>query len=235
MTVIDQIKILDRKIKQNKAQYDLDRKVAKIFALSSNNLDKYEYLTDEDLGLKPSTVEQAKFDYSPLGKVFNKGLNKDDKKEGLLKRLQNIKDKNKELLNAFSTKAPKSESNYNYDSECAFYGFYRDFKKFNRTSLPSKYDEMSNFHKLLNAFINTHKGTNIKTEDCKDKVIKNVKLLYNDFNDLNMSLREYNFIVNNINQKPSIVKTKMSNVKNIPYKTYSNTPKRSIGKRYLIL
>ena len=86
---------------QNKAQYDLDRKAAKISALSSNNLDKYEYLTGEDLGLKPSTVEQAKFEYSPLGKIFNKGLDKDeDKKEGLLKRLKNIEDKNEELLKA---------------------------------------------------------------------------------------------------------------------------------------
>ena len=58
MTVTDQIKILDRKIMQNEAQYDLDRRAAKISALSSNNLDKYEYLTGEDLGLKPSTIEQ---------------------------------------------------------------------------------------------------------------------------------------------------------------------------------
>ena len=74
MTVADQIKILDRKIMQNEAQYDLDRKVAKTSALSSNNLDKYEYLTGEDLDLKPSTVEQVRFEYSPLGKFFNKGL-----------------------------------------------------------------------------------------------------------------------------------------------------------------
>ena len=84
---------------QNEAQYNLDRKAAKISALSSNNLDKYEYLTGEDLGLKPSTVEQAKFEYSPLGKIFNKGLDKSDKK-GLLKRLKNIEDKNEELLKA---------------------------------------------------------------------------------------------------------------------------------------
>ena len=44
MTVTDQIKILDRKIKQNEAQYDLDREAAKISALSSHNLEKYEYL-----------------------------------------------------------------------------------------------------------------------------------------------------------------------------------------------
>ena len=58
MTVTDQI--LDRKIMQNEAQYDLDRKAVKISALSSNNLDKFEY--------------------SPLGKIFNKGLDKDDQK-----------------------------------------------------------------------------------------------------------------------------------------------------------
>ena len=52
---------------------------------------------------------------------------------------------------------------------------------------------------------------------------------------LKMSLREYNFIVNNINQKPSIIKMKMSNVKNIPVKTYSNTSKRSMEKAYLML
>ena len=65
---------------QNEAQYDLDRKVAKIPAFSSNNLDKYEYLTGEDLSLNPSTVEQSKFEYSPLGKIFNKGLKEEDKK-----------------------------------------------------------------------------------------------------------------------------------------------------------
>ena len=98
MTITDQIKILDKKFLQNEAQYDLDRKAAKVSALSSNNLDKYEYLTGEDLGLKPSIVEQAKFEYSPLGKFFNKGLDKNDKKEGLLKRLENIKDKHEEQL-----------------------------------------------------------------------------------------------------------------------------------------
>ena len=69
--------------------------------MCSNNLGKYEYLTVEDLGLKPSTVKQAKFEYSPLGRVFNKGIKKkEDKEEGLLKRLKNIEDKNKEQLKA---------------------------------------------------------------------------------------------------------------------------------------
>ena len=61
--------------------------------MSSNNLDKYEYLTGKDLGLKPSTIQQTKFEYSPLGKIFNIGLDKDDQKEGLFKRLKNIENK----------------------------------------------------------------------------------------------------------------------------------------------
>ena len=84
---------------QNEVQYDLDSKAAKISALSSNNLDKYEYLTGEDLGLKPSTIKQAKFEYSPLGKMFNKGLDKDDQKEGLFKRIKNIENAQKNKIN----------------------------------------------------------------------------------------------------------------------------------------
>ena len=100
MTITDQIKILNKNIMQNEAQYDLDRKAAKISALSCNNLDKYEYLTGEDVGLKLSTVEQTRFEYSPLGTFFNKRLIEDDKKEGLFKRLKNIEDTNEELLKA---------------------------------------------------------------------------------------------------------------------------------------
>ena len=70
---------------QNEAQYDLDRKTAKISTLPSNNLGKYKCLTGEDLGFKPSTVEQAKFEYSAAAKVFNKGFKKENKKEGTLK------------------------------------------------------------------------------------------------------------------------------------------------------
>ena len=59
---------------------------------------KYEYLTGEDLGYKSEVVEKAKLEYSPLGKVFNKWLEKEDKKERLLKRLNNVEDINKKHL-----------------------------------------------------------------------------------------------------------------------------------------
>ena len=85
MTVTAQFKVIDNKIKANQAQYDLDRLAAKISAYSSGDLRKYEYLTGEDLGYKPSVFEQGKFDYSPLGNIFTKRLDKDDQKEGLLR------------------------------------------------------------------------------------------------------------------------------------------------------
>ena len=66
MTLTEQVKILDDKIKANKAQYDLDREAAKISVLSSGELEKYEYLTGEDLEYTPDVIEKAKFEYSPL-------------------------------------------------------------------------------------------------------------------------------------------------------------------------
>ena len=102
---------------QNEAQYDLDRKAAKISALSSNNLDKYEYLTGEDLGLNPSTIEQARFEYSQLGKIFNKGLDKDGQKEGLFKRLKNIENSQKGLINGNNKNKPDSILSENKDED----------------------------------------------------------------------------------------------------------------------
>ena len=125
MTITDHIKILNRKIMQNEAQYDLDWKATKISPLFSNNLDKYEYLTSEYLGLKPSTVEQAKFEYSPLGKIINKGLDKNYQKEGLFKRLKDTGNAQNYLIrndNESIYYTPRSE----YDDKC---------KKNNKTTI----------------------------------------------------------------------------------------------------
>ena len=62
-------------------------------------MDKYEYLTGDDLGLKPSSIEQTKFEYFPLGKIFNNRLSEDNKKERLFKRLKNIENKIKDENN----------------------------------------------------------------------------------------------------------------------------------------
>ena len=120
MTRKEQNKILDDKIKANNAQYKLDRMNAETSAYSSGDLPKYEYLTKNDLGYKPDAFEQAKFEYSPLGKVFTDGLDKSDENGGLLKRLSNIEDRsNNQLLAITNVSRPaiKGENNGNFGSD----------------------------------------------------------------------------------------------------------------------
>ena len=72
MTLTDELKTLGDKIKANHAQYDLGREAAKLSALSSKDLlEKYKYLTGEDLGHRPSVLEKTKFEYSPLGMLLS--------------------------------------------------------------------------------------------------------------------------------------------------------------------
>ena len=118
MTRKEQNKILVDKIKANNAQYNLDRMNGEVSAYSSGNLSKYEYLTNKDLGYKPDAFEKAKFEYSPLGKVFTNGLNNSDGKEGLLKRLKNIERKsNNQLLALRNINRPaiRGRENGGYD------------------------------------------------------------------------------------------------------------------------
>ena len=118
MTRKEQNKILDDKIKANNAKYNLDRMNAEISAYSSGDLHKYEYLTKKDLGYKPDAFEKAKFEYSPFGKVFTDELNKSDKKEGLLKILKNIENKNNNRLLALrDINRPAIRGRDNYDSD----------------------------------------------------------------------------------------------------------------------
>ena len=63
MTLTDQIKILNDEIKANQAQYILDREVANISALLSDELKNYKFLSREDMGYEPGVVEKAKFEY----------------------------------------------------------------------------------------------------------------------------------------------------------------------------
>ena len=69
MTIEDQIK-------DEKLQYDINREAAKISAFSSGKIDKYEYLTGEEIlpSNQQQIIQQAKFTYSPLGKAFEKQI-----------------------------------------------------------------------------------------------------------------------------------------------------------------
>ena len=94
MTRKEQNKTLDAKIESNINQYKVDRLNAEISAFSSDDLNKYEFLKRIDLNYKPNVLEQAKFEFSPLGKTFSRGLNKtipNYQKEGVIKLLKDIK------------------------------------------------------------------------------------------------------------------------------------------------
>ena len=184
MTITDQIKILKRKIKQNESQYDLDREAAKISVLSAKNLDKYELLTGEDLDFRPSTVEQAKFEYSPLDKIFSKGVSEEDKKEGLFKRLENIKDKNEELINRFSTtKASKNKINNPgkklvYKANHSF-AELRNIDNIKKLSFSSLFNKMKEYHGKIKSLDNLKPRTK-DNEKLKQKVLNNVADIYNE-------------------------------------------------------
>ena len=92
MTVNDQIR-------DEKLQYDINREAAKISALSSGKIHKYEYLTGEDIlpSNQQQIIEQAKFTYSPLGKVFEK-------------QVKTIEDQGQKQIDALESLKPKEQT-----------------------------------------------------------------------------------------------------------------------------
>ena len=77
---------IDEKIRDKKLQYDINREAAKISALSSSKIEKYEYLTGEQIlsSNQRQIIEQARFAYTPLGKAFEKQT---EKQVGALKSI----------------------------------------------------------------------------------------------------------------------------------------------------
>ena len=141
MTLTNELEILDDKIKANQAQYDLGREGAKISALSSKNLlEKYEYLTREGLGHRPSVLEKNKLEYSRLGMSLSKSFKKDNAK--------NIASR---------------EGDFNYDGKHSFYRFDKEFNEFEEMSLDSKYNNMKKYTNVLTIFKNI-KPKNPKTQ-----------------------------------------------------------------------
>ena len=161
MTRKEQVKILDDKIEANNAQYNLDRMNAEILAYSSGDLPKSECLTKKDLGYKPDAFEQAKFEYSPLGKVFADGLDKSDRTEGLLKRLKNIEDKsNNQLLTIKNISKPAIKGNV--------HGEYKAIQNYKQELIDKNILHLDGVKKFDN-IVNKWK----QTKD-KDIVFKNV-------------------------------------------------------------
>ena len=91
--------IIKDQIRDEKLQYDINREAAKISALSSGKIDKYEYLTGEEIlsSNQQQIIEQAKFTFSPLGNAFEKQA-KTIKDQGE-KQIETIQDNKKQLTN----------------------------------------------------------------------------------------------------------------------------------------
>ena len=188
MTKFDQIKILDNKIKANKAQYMLDRKNAEISAKSSGELDKHEYLTGEDLGYKPDVLTQAKFEYSPLGKTLTFGSTKEDKKEGLLKRLANI---NKANINKANNLSNLRGINTNiYPRDIDYYRLNKDKIDTRRFyEVCNKLESLEENFFMINEFYK--KTKNFKNDILSDDINKKTRVLNNTSRVYNNLLKRY--------------------------------------------
>ena len=95
MTRKEQNKTLDAKIESNVNQYKVDKLNAEISAFSSGDLNKYEFLKRINLNYKPNALDKARFEFSPLGRAFNEGLDKtipNYQEEGIIKLLKEIRD-----------------------------------------------------------------------------------------------------------------------------------------------
>ena len=84
---------IDDQIRDEKLQYDINREAAKTSALSSNKIDKYEYLTGEEIlpSNRQQIIEQAKFTYCPSGKAFEKQTKTIEDQEEKQVKAQKIK------------------------------------------------------------------------------------------------------------------------------------------------
>ena len=192
MTRKEQNKILDDKIKANNTQYNLDRMNAEISAYSSGDLPKYEYLTKKDLGYKPDAIEKVKCEYSPLGNVFTDGLNKSDKKEGLLKRLKTIENKNNNQLLALrdiNTPAIRGRDNYDSDDDDSDDDVDDD-------------DDVNNEYKKI---IEDYKNNKIKRKEI-EKQINKIKYAIKIFKKNKKAFKNILDIKSRINKKKELAK-----------------------------
>ena len=204
MTRKEQVKILDDKIEANNAHYNLDGMNAEISAYSSGDFPKYEYLTKKDLGYKPDAFEQARFEYLSLGKVFTDGLDKFNRKEGLLKRLKNIEDgSNNQLLTIKNIPRPaiKGENNGSLGSNDE-YKAIQDFKQklIDKNMLHlngvNKFDKIINKWKQTKDKVIVYKNVDAKVNTKKFNIYKifenylNKKIDYDRINEIEKSIED---------------------------------------------
>ena len=222
MTINDQIR-------DEKLQYDINREAAKISALSSGKIRKYEYLTGEDIlpSNQQQIIEQAKFTYSPLGKAFEK-------------QIKTIEDQDQKQIDALKDLKPKQqtisiEDKSNNQSKAAiiFNKLINERKKIMR----ELYDSVD-YNNLKFEYVGPTKDVSFyEYKDSKElfNAIKNSQI---KFSDVKNKQNEFLSKLNNIKVgKKTIVQKKqlitLKNVKNLEKKLYIFL--KTILKFYLML
>ena len=167
-------------------------------------------MTNKDLGYKPDAFEQAKFEYSPLGKVFTDGLDKFDRKEGLLKRLKNVEDRNNNQLLALRDRnrpAIKGENNDEYNDE---YKTIQNFKKEFIDKNILHLDGVKKFDNIINKWEQT-KDKEILSINNKDKVDTrdfDIYKIFKEYLNENIEYEEIDGILNSIKRAVELYQKK---------------------------
>ena len=200
MTIEDQIKY-------EKLQYDINREAAKISALSSGKLDKYEYLTGEEIlpSNQQQIIQQAKFNYSPLGKVFEK-------------QRKTIEDQGEKQVKAIQDNQLVNIENYDYKNKVLFSKEREIFKDIYNKKL-DEIEEMNNkidYNDLEYVVLSNDMAYNFSVE--KDPIsllndIKSGKTTLKEAKDAQENYRYYLNIIRkgnkNDNQKRTLGNIKM--------------------------
>ena len=174
----EQNKILDAKIESNINQYKVDRLNAEISAFSSGDLNKYEFLTRKDLKYTPNALDEAKFEFSPLGKAFSVGLDKTSQgyqEEGVIKLLKDIRDGL--AVGVIRPNRPNNDDNNRPDND--------DNDDNNRLDNDDKDDNNDN--------------DDYDNDNDDGKVI--IENLLNEINKINYINKQHNDTINNIDKK----------------------------------
>ena len=201
MTCKEQNKILNVKIESNINQYKVDRLNAEISAFSSGDLNKYEFLTRKDLKYKPSALDKARFQFSPLGQTFSIGLDKTAQgyqKEGVMKLLKDIRD-----VLICGVRLPGPDDNNDNDDDNDDDDDDNDGNN-NVDNNVDNNDKFSEYQEVISSLleeINNKKYTNDNDDDTNDDDTND----NDDDNDDNVALNSV--FLNNLNNEISNIKS----------------------------
>ena len=181
MTRKEQNKILDAKIESNVNQCKVDRMNAEISAFSSGDLNKYEFLKRIDLNYKPNALDKARFEFSPLGKTFSTGLDKNAQsyqEEGVIKLLKDIRD-GLRGVNRRPNNNRRDDEFDNMSDDSSFDDNDNDNASFDDN------DNGSDLNKKYNSLLRTHFQLRKNMNDTSKELDKTKDELY-DFHDFNI-------------------------------------------------